>query len=109
MKWYVDGHEFNEASEAAAYILENCSEDYYDDYLNEAYGEIDVCGYTYLAAGVLYDVDPTAYHCGRSDWEDAMSYDLTDELESMCDGESSEWYGATVLCEEDEEEEDEEE
>lgn len=105
MKWYVDGHEFETAREAADFIMENCDGDYYDDMLDETYGTIDICGYEYAASLALYEVDPTAYRCGRSDWEDAEASNLEWELENMRDGETLEFYDSTVLCEEETEDE----
>ena len=105
MKWYVDGHEFETARSAADHIMEDCDESYYDDFLDECYGEIEICGYSYSASIALYRVDPTAYNCGRSDWESFEADELEDELERMSDGESYEYFGCTVLCEEEEEEE----
>ena len=104
LKWYVDGHEFDTAREAADYIMENCDGEYYDDMLDDCYGDVEICGYTYPASQALYDVDPVAYRCGRGDWEDAEASNLEYELENMSDGESLEFYGSTVLCEEENEE-----
>lgn len=106
-KWYVDGHEFETAREAADHIMENASEDYYDEMLDECYGEIEICGYSYSASHALYNVDPVAYNCGRSDWEDAEASNLEWELENMCDGEGYQYYDSEVMCEDDEEEEEE--
>lgn len=41
----------------------------YADYLNELYGTVEVCGYEYEAGDVLYELDPTAFAVGMSDWE----------------------------------------
>ncbi len=109
MKWYVDGHEFEDARQAADYIMEGCDESYYDDLLDDCYGEIEICGYTYSASIALYRVDPVAYNCGRSDWEDFEAGEIEYDLERMSDGECDEFYGCKVLCEEDEEEEEEDE
>jgi len=40
----------------------------YEDYLNEAYGDIDVCGMSYPAGQVLREIDPTAFDVGFADW-----------------------------------------
>jgi hypothetical protein len=44
--------------------------EYYDDMLNETYGEIDL-GCSYSASETLKAVDPIAYRCGFSDWLDS--------------------------------------
>lgn len=110
MKWIIDGTEYTDARKAADYIMENCSENYYDEMLDEVYEEIEICGYSYSASIALYRVDPTAYYCGKSDWEDSMASDLEYELERMSDGDEETFYDSDVECiEEEEEDYDEEE
>lgn len=43
----------------------------YREYLNEAYDLVNICGLEYQAGDALFEVDPTAYRCGFSDWLDA--------------------------------------
>ena len=45
------------------------------DYLDEIYGDIDVCGLSYPASRVLADVDPIAYRTAFSDWENEQEDD----------------------------------
>lgn len=40
----------------------------FENYLNEIYGDIDICGLTYAAADALKRVDPIAYRCAYSDY-----------------------------------------
>lgn len=47
MKWIIDGKEFEDAREAAEYIVDDMSDDVYDDMLDECYGEIEICGYSH--------------------------------------------------------------
>jgi hypothetical protein len=42
----------------------------YDDYLNEVYGPIKICGYTYDASHAFKMTDKTAYNMGLSDFLD---------------------------------------
>jgi len=65
------GIETENAREAAEYMLENAGgqfEDEYDEMLDECYGEIEVCGYSYAASVALYRIDKTAYECGMNDY-----------------------------------------
>lgn len=105
----IDGDIFEDARSAAEYIMENCDDSYYDEMLDECYEEANVCGYSYSPSVALYRLDPVAYNCGRSDWEDSMASDLEYEFERMSDGEIWTGYDFTVLCEEYFEEEEEEE
>lgn len=52
----------------------------YHRMLEVVYGDVDVCGYSYSAADLLKEKDPTAYRCGFLDWCDSEGID-TDELE----------------------------
>lgn len=108
MKWIVDGRTFDDARNAAEYIMENCSDDPYDEMLDEIYGDIEICGYSYCASIALYRVDPIAYKVGRSDWEDSEASEIEWQLERMDDGDTDTFYGVDVEAVEDEEDEDEE-
>ena len=44
-------------------------EDAYANMLDECYGEVSICGYTYPASVALRQVDPIAYRVGLSDYE----------------------------------------
>ena len=41
----------------------------YDEYLDEVYGEIEICGFKYAASRALKNVDEIAYRVGFADWE----------------------------------------
>ena len=62
----------------------------FDDFLDEFYDEVKVCGMTYSTSYVLKECDPVAYRCAKSDYEG--NFDLADcaeytemlkELESL--------------------------
>lgn len=103
--------EFDSAESAAQEVIENVPDYYWDDLLDEAYGEVEVCGYTYYASRVLALVDEVAYRCGKNDWLDGEYRDILDSLERMVDGDEEDYFGVTVcyqeVCDEEEEEEDE--
>lgn len=44
--------------------------EYYDDMLDEIYGDCKVANYCYSTSRTLQEIDPTAYRCGFSDWLD---------------------------------------
>lgn len=54
------------------------SDEQYDDMLDECYGEVQIAGMPYLTSYALKELDPTAYRCGKSDFESGM--DNTDDL-----------------------------
>ena len=62
----------------------------FDEYLDERYAEVTICGMTYSASRILKECDPTAYRCVKSDYEsdfdldDCTEYtDMVGELESL--------------------------
>ena len=66
------------------------SESDFDSHLDDVYGEVEICGYTYSAANALKEVDPTAYRCAKVDHDSSMDLDdvpeyatLTEELEEL--------------------------
>lgn len=70
---HANGKDYNgyTAAQRAA-IVENCTaidrEQAFRDMLDDAYGEIDVCGHQYAASDLLERVDPIAFRCGVSDY-----------------------------------------
>ncbi|MFA5307544.1 MAG: hypothetical protein WC365_08905 [Candidatus Babeliales bacterium] len=85
----------------AIQIEQELTEEEYDDQLNDIYGEIDVCGYKWPASFVLHEVDPTAYNCGKNDFEGNLDpkwqcseceevFDTEEEAEECCKPESGE-------------------
>lgn len=117
MKKYLvntyDNHwvECNSAESAAQEVIENVEDYYWDDCLDEVWGEVEVCGYTYCASRVLELVDEVAYRCGKNDWLDGKYQDIVYSLERMVGGDEEDYFGITVRYEEvsDDEEEEEDE
>ena len=62
----------------------------FDEFLDEFYDEVKVCGMTYSTSYVLKECDPVAYRCMKSDYEgnfdldDCTEYtEMVGELESL--------------------------
>ena len=69
-----------------------CTDEDYDNFLDDVYGDVQVCSMEYSTSQALKLLDPIAYRCGKSDFEsnydldDCEEYnDLKDELESLED------------------------
>lgn len=92
------GHyETEDARDAAEWIIDHSNmEEEYDNMLDECYPEIDICGYSYSASVALYRVDPTAYSCGKSDYEDSRAEDIAYDIDRMDDGEEEDYYDYEV-------------
>ena len=61
------------------------SESEYNDFLDQSYDEVNICGLTYSASYALKKLDPIAYNCSKSDYE--SNFDLNDSAEytEKCD------------------------
>ena len=62
----------------------------YNDMLDDGYGDIEICGYSYPASVALKRIDPIAYdqgfrnYCDTIDLDDVQEYrELTEELEAL--------------------------
>lgn len=56
------------------------SDDEYEEVLNELYGTVEVCGMTFDSGSILKDQDPTAFRCGKNDYESSIQTELEDQL-----------------------------
>jgi hypothetical protein len=90
--WDVDGGEVT------------LSDSEYEEILNEIYGDVEVCGYTFGSGSLLVDADPTAFRCGKNDYESGIQTELESQLEREDDSDIE----FEEELDEDEEEEDEE-
>ena len=67
-------------------------EDEFATYLDERYGDIDVCGYKYFAGHALRELDPTAFDCMQADterwicFECGNLFDDEDDADNCCVG-----------------------
>lgn len=41
----------------------------YEDYLNDIYGEVKICGMTFDSGRALKKLDEIAFNCGKNDYE----------------------------------------
>lgn len=54
------------------------TEEAYNEWLDEVYGEVRIGNYTYLTSVALKNVDPIAYRVGLSEYEDSLEADDVD-------------------------------
>jgi hypothetical protein len=57
-------------------------EDFYDDLLNDCYGDIVLGNLTFSPAEIIKKLDPVAYHQGLLDFEDVMNENMQEEMEN---------------------------
>ena len=94
----LNGDVYYDPSVVAREIADNMEDCYYDEMLNDVYGEVNICGYTYNAADALYRLDETAYRCGKNDYYDSLESDIVGEMNRMDDGDTKTFYGFEVEC-----------
>lgn len=76
----------NEIEEVKARIaeLEGCeNESEYDDMIDETNGDVVICGMKYLSSRALKELDPIAYRCGHTDYNDNELSEKQDELADL--------------------------
>lgn len=105
--WINQWEESDRAEYAAQKVIESVDDCYWDDCLDEVYGEVEICGYEYCASRAFRLVDEVAYKCGKNDWLDGQYSEVLDMLEKMEDGDEEDFFNVTIRCKEvyDEEEE----
>jgi hypothetical protein len=76
-------------------IEQEISEEDYIQVLNDTYGTVEICGQTFDSGYALKELDPTAFRCGKVDYEDTLErkwectecgeeYTDEDEAEECC-------------------------
>ena len=89
MKWTVEHNKYDYIKDVINAILTDINEDRFNQYIDELYGQIDICGLFYDTSEVLKAVDPIAYRCLMADWESEISRELSDEINAMDPGETA--------------------
>jgi len=60
-------------------VCKGCNEKEFEEYLDEIYGPVKICGYEYPAGQALKEVDPIAFRVGMADEECNCGEDEDDE------------------------------
>lgn len=60
-------------------MYEHEAEDMYEEFLNESYEPVTICGYTYDAGRALRKLDPPAFTEGYLAWLDAEDITTDDD------------------------------
>lgn len=84
------------------------SDSEYVDILDEIYGDVQVCGMTFGSGSLLQDADPTAFRCGKGDYESSIQSELEEQLENEDDSDI-EFIDDELTDDEEEEEESDDE
>ena len=58
------------------------SSDEYQEFLNEAFGDVTICGMTYGQGDALEALDPVAFRCGLGDYESEIQSELEDAIDN---------------------------
>lgn len=60
-----------------------CSDDEFDSFLGEVYGDVNICGFEYPQSRILKEFDNVAYSCMKLDYESNKDLDSCDEYTEM--------------------------
>jgi hypothetical protein len=91
---YHTDHDFDDADECAEWIVDHCTDD--DDvenYLNDCYDTVDICGLEYDAGTALRQIDEYAFGEAAGEWRGNEQNDIRYELERLDYGEEYEYSG----------------
>ncbi len=55
-------------------IYVELTDEQYDESLDDAFGEVAIAGMKYSTSYALKNLDPTAYQCGKADYEDTLDH-----------------------------------
>ena len=83
-------NQINDKQKEIDHFEYSCSESEYDEFLDEIEGSVTVAGMEFYASDILKSCDPTAYRCGKLEYEASFDLDnceeyndLKDELEAL--------------------------
>ena len=61
----------------------SCTDEEYDEYLDNIFDEVEIYGMTYAVSYALKELDPTAYRCGKSDFESDFELENCEEYQDL--------------------------
>ena len=61
----------------------SCTDEEYNEYLDNIFDEVEVCGMTYNVSYALKELDPIAYRCGKSEYEADFDLENCEEYRDM--------------------------
>jgi hypothetical protein len=76
------------------------TEEDYNDYLDDCFGTVKIAGLEYLTSRALKELDPIAYDCGFSDWEDSRGAEDTMYECPICGNKCPDHDEAKFCCQE---------
>ena len=70
----------------------------YREVLDELYGTVQVCGLTYSSGYALEELDPTAFRCGKAEYESSLDEDNSVWICNSCSEEFDTEEAADECC-----------
>jgi len=108
MLYLVNGKQYEDSEEAAQAVFDEADDDAYDEWLDEVTGDVQIGSLTYSASRVLSEIDPIAYRCGRSDWEEFERDAVIEQIDGLGEEDEIDIFGVSVEAISEEEPDDEE-
>ena len=60
-----------------------CTDDEYNEYLDNVFDEVEIMGMTYNISYALKELDPIAYRCDKADYEANIDLDDVEEYQEL--------------------------
>lgn len=60
-----------------------CTEDQFEEFLNDRYGTVDVCGFEHWQGTLLKEINPIVFRCAKSDHEANFDLDDCEEYQEL--------------------------
>jgi len=61
----------------------SCTDYEYNEYLDNIFDEVEICGLTFSVSYALKELDPIVYRCGKSDYEAGFELENCEEYKDM--------------------------
>ena len=104
---YNSDYDCDDVDEVIVRLRDDADTDDFDDYLNDCYGTINICGHVYDAAEALQGVSSYAYNEDFDDWLDMCEDGWRYDLERLDDGDDTCISGYTITWLDDDDDDDE--
>ena len=78
-------NQINDKQKEIDHFEYSCTDEEYDEFLDEVSGSVTVAGMEFYASDILKSCDPIAYRCGKNDYESNFDLDDCEEYNELKD------------------------
>lgn len=96
--YIVNGNRLETNDDVYRFFGDNIDEIFFDLYMRERYGDVEICGHSVSAIYALKEADYTAYRSDFNDWKDAQCREIDSQVIRMSDGDTLMFFGIKIEC-----------